>query len=66
MLTFLKVITIYDIQSDSLELYKTCSNKYLEFINQYVDENNLSYRFTFDVISIEFIKSKKPKIIKIN
>jgi ribonuclease HII len=66
MLTFLKVITVYDIDLDPVELYKTSGNRYIEFINQYVDENNLSYSFTFDVISIEFIKSKKPKIIKIN
>ena len=66
MLTFLKVITVYDIQPDLVELYKLSINKYVEFINQYIDENNLSYSFTFDVISIEFIKSKKPKIIKIN
>ena len=65
-LKFVKIISIYNEDLDKINIYKSSSNEYIEFINKYINKNNLSYSFTFDVISIEFIKSKKPIIKKIN
>ena len=60
---YIKIITIENNR------YKSFGNNsvsnvddYIEKINEYIKKNNCVKNFTFNVISIEFIKSNKPKI----
>ena len=62
-LLFIKTFSIYNnIKStiDKKTLLK--NNKYISCINEYIEKNNCTKKYTFNVISITFLKSKKPII----
>ena len=62
---FIKIIS--NINNISFSIGNTIVNdldKYLTSIDKYIIKNKYKNKFAFNVISIEFIKSKKP-IIKI-